>query len=457
MEVSFPWGMYHATAWNRSANEGVAEWPPAPWRILRALFSAWKVHSPELSEADVMSVLESLSVLPSFVLPPIREAHTRHYMPGVRHFEGAGTDTAKTLDAFVVAERDACLWIEWPVVLTDGQRSLLATLADGIRYLGRGESLVECRLAEVPGSGVVSSPVEEGAERDSVRVLVSDGPSSVATLAQTTRDVRAARRLLPDRTRLQAYSRPEAMAAPRRRVALAQRSVEAVRFAIGGSPRPSRFDIVGLGDLVHRAAIRRHRIDSPTLSGLDGEGVPLRGAHRHAHYLSLPEREDLSGGRVGSIVVWAPGGFLDSEVSALADLVELRSSRLDGALSRPVMITGSGTIEELGPDIATPSSVWESITPYSPVRHHKGELVEQLLADVNLELAHRDRPLAAAVELIPGSWLHYGRYRPGRERLQQQRHAYGLRLEFDDPVVGPLALGQLSHFGLGLFRPIPEA
>ena len=31
-----------------------------------------------------------------------------------------------------------------------------------------------------------------------------------------------------------------------------------------------------------------------------------------------------------------------------------------------------------------------------------------------------------------------------------------LRIELTEPVGGPLSLGHLSHFGLGLFAPEPE-
>jgi CRISPR-associated protein Csb2 len=39
------------------------------------------------------------------------------------------------------------------------------------------------------------------------------------------------------------------------------------------------------------------------------------------------------------------------------------------------------------------------------------------------------------------------------EHLGQSRRGLGLRLEFDQEVRGPLLLGQLSHFGFGLFTP----
>ena|GEM_PF-6598726 len=38
LAFTFPGGRYHATLWNRHVNE---EWPPSPWRILRALIAVW--------------------------------------------------------------------------------------------------------------------------------------------------------------------------------------------------------------------------------------------------------------------------------------------------------------------------------------------------------------------------------------------------------------------------------
>jgi CRISPR-associated protein Csb2 len=37
--------------------------------------------------------------------------------------------------------------------------------------------------------------------------------------------------------------------------------------------------------------------------------------------------------------------------------------------------------------------------------------------------------------------------------MNRSRPGLGLRLEFPEPVHGPLLLGQLSHFGYGIFWP----
>jgi len=39
LSFTFPGGRYHATPWGRHVNEADLEWPPSPWRIVRALIA----------------------------------------------------------------------------------------------------------------------------------------------------------------------------------------------------------------------------------------------------------------------------------------------------------------------------------------------------------------------------------------------------------------------------------
>jgi CRISPR-associated protein Csb2 len=73
-------------------------------------------------------------------------------------------------------------------------------------------------------------------------------------------------------------------------------------------------------------------------------------------------------------------------------------------------------------------------------------------------LSYRGAPAAGVTRLdpedgLPDRWAReFRRYRMA-EHLGQSRRGLGLRLEFDEPVRGPLLLGQLSHFGFGHFVP----
>jgi CRISPR-associated protein Csb2 len=152
--LRFPWGRYHATAWGRNVNEVAIDWPPSPWRVLRALYSTWKNRAPELDEAVVLGLFDKLSIPPTFRLPVHGVAHTRHYMPDNTN----GTD--KVLDGFIVVEPSADVVIEWEVDLDPAETDALRILADRLGYLGRAESVCEGRLLD--GSAWIHRPVTGG-------------------------------------------------------------------------------------------------------------------------------------------------------------------------------------------------------------------------------------------------------------------------------------------------------
>ena len=82
IRFAFTAGRYHATQWGRQVNEGVPEWPPSPWRILRGIVATWRRTLRELPSERVVPIVEALaSENPKFHLPAASPGHTRHYMP----------------------------------------------------------------------------------------------------------------------------------------------------------------------------------------------------------------------------------------------------------------------------------------------------------------------------------------------------------------------------------------
>src|SRR5262249_5806619 len=81
LAVRFPLGRYHATAWDRRVNEGAAEWPPPPWRLLRALTAPRPLRWPQLPDDALDQLIRALAAPPSYHTPPTRAGHTRHYLP----------------------------------------------------------------------------------------------------------------------------------------------------------------------------------------------------------------------------------------------------------------------------------------------------------------------------------------------------------------------------------------
>ena len=143
LAFEFPAGRYHATPWGRHVNEGVVEWPPSPWRIVRAFIATgfnklgWTDVPP-----DATALVERLCLdPPEYWLPPAAGAHTRHYMPV---YKGSSD---KVIDAFayVGTGPGAVLGLEWPVVLTENEERILDALIPRFTYLGRAESWVDAR------------------------------------------------------------------------------------------------------------------------------------------------------------------------------------------------------------------------------------------------------------------------------------------------------------------------
>jgi len=117
--MRFPGRRYHATPWGHHVNEGLIEWPPSPWRLLRALIATgyttagWSEEGPP---AEARALIEKLAtVLPSYGLPEASGAHSRHYMPLAR-FKNGREETTLVFDTW--AQVDAAeLAMTWDVPL----------------------------------------------------------------------------------------------------------------------------------------------------------------------------------------------------------------------------------------------------------------------------------------------------------------------------------------------------
>ena len=183
----FPSRRYHATPFGHHVNEGLIEWPPSPWRLLRALISvghtsgAW--YGPELPR-EIRSLVEKLAAeLPHYHLPPAVGAHSRHYMPtGVLDTKWKVEKTTLVFDTWARIDKQAELVAIWPTAQLDAaELSLLDLLVGRLNYLGRSESWVEGRVLgdRDPEPAVNCRPEPPGATPDR-------GWEQVALLAPTS-------------------------------------------------------------------------------------------------------------------------------------------------------------------------------------------------------------------------------------------------------------------------------
>ncbi len=454
--LSFPWGRYHATPWGRHVNEGEVELPPSPWRLLRALYAVWRTRAPELDGDVVHALLARLAEPPVFQVPRHGVAHTRHYYPD------AANSRDRTLDAFAVFERDADLAAIWPFELSGDEHDALQRLAASIPYFGRADSLCSGSVpAEwTPGAHDTWIPADVAEsvppDADVTAVLAATLPLDVATLLARPAEVRRGGLLFPAGSRLTGYWRERPAPLPRRAPRARAARPTAARFSVLQAGLPPGSEALAYTDLLRQAALAklgglREERERSALGGKDADGHPLQG-HGHAHYLPLLDERRLSG-----LVVWAPDGLPDDELKALTDVTRLYSPVRE-SWKMAVRVAGIGHIDDAAPELVTPTTVWRSVTPFTPSRYpgRRDEWPDFLENQVRQELSHRELPAPRAVDVLDGDWREVLRSRPsrwgGRRGTQNRASAY-LRLTFDEPITGPIALGQLSHFGLGLFAP----
>lgn len=463
MRIAFPWGRYHATRWGRNVNEGDPEWPPSPWRLLRALFATWKTRCPHLREEDVHAALRQLAPAPTIHVPDIRSAHLRHYMPQTARTKKQEEKRKLTFDAFAVVDPHTPIFIEWDVDMTARSASVVKDIAFSLSYLGRSESLCDMDLVQrFDRQGMTAwRPVERDHGMDA-EVLCARQPLDINNLLQTPDDVRKNRRIIPHGSRLVPYAKTDPAPVKARAPSIGV-TVSAVRFKVHPRPRPLIGDAVAVGELLRRAALEKHGSPSAALSGRQQSGDRRLDGHRHAHYLSLTkQRESGSAGPVDSLVMWAPGMFNANEVAALSGVKWLRAGR--SAPHVPdfaVTISALGDVEHVASEIVVPAARWISCTPFAPSRYKnkKDTWRNHVKAEVVRELTvYRDMPMPASVRVLGKDPRRYRRYRlPPKESLRSSRRASMVEIRFDAPVKGPIVLGALSHYGLGLFLPHPTA
>lgn len=474
LAIRFPLGRYHATPWDRSVNEGATEWPPSPWRLLRALVATWYTRWPELPAPELDALLDSLGDPPSYWTPNVRPGHSRHYLPDLGHKKGEQGGTDLTLDPFLSVPRSDEVLVRWDVDLPAGQREVLAKLSELLPYLGRADSICEARLLD-------SSPEPDdmwwrpgaiGTHR--VRLLCPARPVSRPALEISTVAMRKNRRTLPVGSLFVSYA-AQARSTKRHATSRSAPSVDALRFAVTGPvPLQSTHGVL-LADEMHREVGRRLTaagVGEDRRQFLLGTGGALS-HHRHVHWVPVAEH-DRRGAFVQALVVWAPCLLRSDEVAAIIGSSLKLSGRRGGRDNGNgyefrgfpevrLLFQAAGSIEQVAPELCGPARRWRSLTPYLPVRHRKKESFgDYLTADISAELRYRDQfsdvPLLAVLPVVaeggmPDRWAReFRRYRL-TEHMDKARPGLGLQLEFADEVSGPMLLGHLSHFGYGIFTP----
>jgi len=488
LALSFPAHRYHATPWGHHVNEGQIEWPPSPWRLLRALISsgycsgAWDKNGPD--ELARSLLLKLAGVLPRYSLPFATGAHSRHYMP-MAVFDGGREKTTLVFDTW--ARVGGELGIVWDVPLTSDESQLLGRLAEGLGYLGRSESWVQARLQPDcassfefncipceseyelrPGHEQVSVlATQTAAEYTAWRNRAFPALASEAKLSAKEKKTRenqvslypadliAALQVETQWLRRHGWSQPPGSRRAfywRKMDAMevggktcqprlpSQPAVQAILLALNsesGNPGllPTGARTLPQAELFHSALVsRRSEIagHSFALTGHDSQGQPLRGAHEHAHVLPLDLDDD---DHLDHVLLWAPMGLDERDQAAARALRRNWTKGSDQPLR--VAVAGMGGLDDLRRlpqkigarllNVLAPgdgATTWISRTPFVPPRHLRYGGKRTLESQVIAELACRRLPEPVEIEVFDPRSC---------ERARVQRHFIRARSKGPQP------------------------
>ena len=482
IKFAFTAGRYHATQWGRHVNEGVPEWPPSPWRILRGIIATWRRTLPDMPVERVVPIVEKLaSEYPEFHLPMASTGHTRHYMP---YNEGKRERTTLVIDSFVAMGADDPVFAVWPKVdLEPAQQADLASILENMPYLGRAESWVAASVVSdppKPNSYALESGSLPQGDYEITRTLTPRTPIKLKDLEVESSMLRRGGRIDPDGAQWWPYIRKTdcftAYRAERRQKRKRAAGATVVRFAMAGNPLPMTSDTLRWGELARKCAMatygRQHEEGkSKMLSGKDASGKPLQG-HRHAFYVPTDEDGD---GRLDHLTVWTPAGLDEDEFKALVSVSTLNP----GGRREPVQLVyqahGKRDAFASVSRLFSHSRRWRSLTPYVLTRHVKfrGPKDQKRMVDGpedqirrEFRLRYPDGPALTDVTRVGHreriSPMQEGRssgFRPFDFYRYKRGGSNGggvfnFELEFEEEVCGPLLLGFACHYGLGIFVPV---
>jgi CRISPR-associated protein Csb2 len=500
LRQEFPLGRLHATPWRVNPfDDPHGEWPPSPWRLVRAVTARWYQWAREAEREPDLAQLEMLQgalckSTYAFHLPPNARngSPLRHYHPtdfGWRPAEKkkAGTrsyGTSLVQDNYWCVPPNSPVW--WILEGDDWNDELRAVLAECLArmtYFGRAETLARIRVAgstdEIPRSNCALTG-KRGV--GGVPVLSPLPNAARDDIERTTDNPEAVKRAIPPGAQWLYAVRPQRPAASeRRRVPEHRPNCHLMQFAVGWKVAPESRAIVRLTSRFRGAVLREllriktgdasanwTRVSSEVrdavadMTGKDANGDALKG-HRHAEFLAWCED-----GQPTRCLVWRGSRAFDADEQEAILL----------AAARDVSWAAAGSDSEewkvrlvpLDREVPPPpgfdrqaSKIWESVTPYVPPRHHlrggKEREGESLAEQIGRELQRREIARDVQVELVGSSqWMsvHVPRREANKRAFIGDRRGQRIRLCFSAAVAGPIRLGHSSSFGLGLFRPVWE-
>jgi CRISPR-associated protein Csb2 len=449
IQLTFPWGRFYATPWGINASRlREPEWPPSPWRLLRALVSAWfRAHPGQVPSADCIALIETLGrELPDIGIGKVSFSHTVHWQPNY----GAADKEDKAEAAYKNTRHEnhfaavsGAVFFRWPnVLLAPEHRRLIDTLLAELNYFGRAESLCHAEICETePASNVTGWCLHTGGRKisatcrdvfcpipgaDNFRFtdlwsrraanLAPDSPDAPPHLVDTL----LCSEMKPDGAAWFSYQMPDGW--PQNWVVRTPRTARPANKpapSVGSKvahylcfslqcrvPLLPKF-IVPLSEKFRDEASRHlrniHGKDARSFAFFghpDHRPPDAVGDHQHAFYLPMAKRDDPSR-HLSELHIWCPYGFTQEENEIL-----LRINRLDWGSGkyplRPVLTAMSKEppSEACFSTGKKASRIWRSASPFVPPRYFYRKVGSKLTLKAN------DQPEYQLIECLKAAGVN---------------------------------------------------
>jgi CRISPR-associated protein Csb2 len=464
LDIEFLTGRY--TAADPFARER-PEWPPAPARVFAALAAA-------AFEQEDEAGLEALGWLEGLKPPAIRADLRAMDSPGrlaagqnepPKHFVPVN-DTSRKGGKLQRLGRQPrvfpSLALNRPLVqliwsdasLSAAQMDSLKRLAGLVSYVGESASAARLAWSE-DGAG----PCDLVPDADGDVVLRVPFRGQLARFAENFASGRNPAAGVQVR-----YARPQT-ARVKSAVAAPAARHEQFTFRLEGQSGLRVTHALHVTAAVRGALVKLANEAGLTVPAVLHGHSPEGGRLRENHVIVAPlahVRGVHADGRVLGFVVLLPTGLPEAERGVcLAALGGLKEVRLTGGNAFRAVRCGPGEtrVTLRAETWAGPARVWITVTPTVLNRFTGKRADKSPEAVVHSMCAHVGLPAPQSFELRPEAFAaaipHTRHFLVRRPHWRPLPHGH-LRLEFTEPVFGPVVIGSCRHYGLGLMLPLPD-
>lgn len=467
IKITLLLNQYHGNAWHHAHCEGLIDWPPAPWRILRAIVAgSYNANFSESQQTILKPMLWRMTqVTPTYYLPPTAYLQWRSPRPQLQ--KDASIKPGKTLYSacLLVPEGDSAIYCNYDIDCTEKELTTFQQSMSGITYLGRRESPAVWELVEeMPKVNAYPDPRGVRVVASPIASLTEDELWASLTLSAADVFQHRKQAVFPgvEQTTYKLQPVPSASESNRPRM-----MPKRVLLSVQGTIKVGVSQSIHLCEALHQRLVKTH--PEPVFTGMD-IGTKM-GSHDHAFITPVSDR---TGRWIDYVELYSHQGFSSAAINAIANVKPLR---LDQWVNLALADFSQSSEQHF---------CWESIAPmflsrFPVIRNGQPRLIPgtsyqkdcaehqalkylQFLPHFELEGKPSFEEFPAGLGMKIGEeliavckcevWVGAGKMLNGKHGKLSVEKGFWARMEFTRPVIGPISLGYRCHYGFGSLAPV---